>query len=89
MTVVEPPVSDVASNNDDTESILVDFSDLQALNTSSSSSTNTETSSPNSQQQQQYYIQQLLQEIENLRNELSRVSFEVLYIDSETKNIFL
>jgi hypothetical protein len=80
MTVVEPPASDMASNNDDTESILVDFSDLHALNTSSSSSsTNTETSSPNSQQQQQhYYIQQLLQEIENLRNELSRVSFEVI-----------
>ena len=80
MTVVEPPINDT-SNNDDTESILVGFSDIQQLNTSSSSSTNTETSSPNSQQQQQYqYIQQLLQEIEHLRNELNRVSFEVLYI---------
>ena len=81
MTVVEPPINDT-SNNDDTESILVGFSDIQQLNTSSSSSTNTETSSPNSQQQQQQYqyIQQLLQEIEHLRNELNRVLFEVLYI---------
>ena len=78
MTVVEPPISELASNNDDTESILVDFSDSNQLNTSSSSSTNNEISSSNNQQQQQYlYIQQLLQEIENLRSEINRISFEV------------
>ena len=77
MTVVEPPVSDTTSSHDDTDSILVDFTDTHPLNTSSSSSNNENTLSSQQQQQQYLYIQQLLQEIEYLRNELNRISFEV------------
>ena len=80
MTVVEPPLNDVSLNNDDTESILVDFSDVHQLNTSPPSPSNNESSSSNNQQQQQQYIymQQLLQEIEHLRSEINRISFEVV-----------
>jgi hypothetical protein len=88
MHVVEQP-EEASGKNDslhtnDEDSILVDFTDIQqqassqqqqqTLNTSSSSSNN---ELQQIQNQQYYYIQSLLQEIDRLRSELDKLTFEV------------